>query len=709
MLLLIIAKLRRKERIDVFQCKYIIQEAMREIINGEQMVLGTCYYPEHWPKDMWRNDLERMLETGITVIRIAEFAWSKIERTEGKFDFTFFDEFLDLAEETGMKVIMGTPTATPPAWLTEKYPEVLNADMNGVLYRHGSRRHYNYNSPVYQKLSAIIVEKMAQHYAGRSCVIGWQIDNEFNSENCEFYSESDTAAFRQFLKEKYQTLDNLNDAWGTVFWNQTYTDWNEIYVPRKTNSNATNPHEVLDYTRFISESVRRFAKLQSDILRKYIKQDDFITTNGLFGNIDNHKMTEESLDFMTYDSYPNFAFCLDGYSNQPGDLKDRKWSRNLSEVRSISSVFGIMEQQSGSNGWNTSMEAPTPRPGQLTLWTMQSIAHGADFVNYFRWRTCTVGTEIYWHGILDYSGRENRRIREVREVHERLMHMQEIAGAIYEAKVGIVKDFDNVWDSQLDVWHQRVEKQSQSALYAAAQRTHTPVDYVYISDETSVDELSGYEVLFYPHATIINEQRAKVLKEYVANGGTLVVGCRSGYKDMNGRCVMDKLPGLLSELTGTDIPEYSFIAPDVEKVTVDWDGTVMEASVFTDLLEAVGGNARVEGRFTSDYYAGSGALVCNRFGAGKAYYYGSAFNMESARVFLEKLGVSSPYRGIIEAPECCELAVRKKGDSRYLFVLNYEKEEKDITFHKPVIKLDTGETIEGAIRLKPYEALVVKI
>ena len=679
---------------------------MRAIINGKQMTLGTCYYPEHWPKHMWKEDLERMLAAGIEVIRIAEFAWSKIERTEGNFDFTFFDEFLDLAEEVGMKVIMGTPTATPPAWLTEKYPDTLNATIDGVLIRHGGRRHYNYNSPNYLRLSAIIVEKMAQHYGQRNCVIGWQIDNELNCEVDVFYSESDSIAFRHFLKEKYETLDALNDAWGTVFWNQTYTDWEEVFVPRKNINMSTNPHQVLDYKRFISYSARTFAKMQSDIIRKYIKPEDFVTTNGIFGNLDSHAMTKESLDFMTYDSYPNFAYCLDDYSDKAGNLKDRKWSRNLTEVRSMSSTFGIMEQQSGANGWYTRMEAPTPRPGQLTLWTMQSIAHGADFVSYFRWRTCTIGTEIYWHGILDYSGRENRRLREVKQVHKRLQNMQEMAGALYEAKVGVIKDYDNIWDKELDAWHGRVEDLSQKALFAAAHLTHTPMDYVYISDETEDIELANYKVLFYPHATMMNQKRADLLKSYVVNGGTLIIGCRSGYKDMHGRCVMDKLPGLLAELTGTDIPEYSFIAPDAGTVSIDWDGTSMEASVFADLLESVGDSAKVVGTYTSDYYAGSGALVCNSYGKGKAYYYGTAFTTEAAKVFLEKLDVMNPYADVLTVPECCEIAVRRKDDTRYLFVLNYEKHEVEVEFHKPVYNLDTKEIMTGKVRLKPYEVLV---
>ncbi|MDY3919798.1 MAG: beta-galactosidase [Candidatus Limivivens sp.] len=682
---------------------------MSALLNGEELVLGTCYYPEHWPETLWKEDLERMLEAGIRVIRIAEFAWSKVEPTEGKFTYEFFDRFLDLVEETDMKVIFCTPTATPPAWLTEKYPEVLNANVDGVLYRHGARRHYNYNSPVYQRLSARITEKFAEHYAKRSSIIGWQLDNELNCEVNEFYSESDTAAFRVFLKEKYGTLEALNEAWGTVFWNQTYTDWEQVYVPRTTIHGTVNPHQVLDYTRFISESCLKFAKIQSDIIRKYSKPGDFITTNGLFGNLDYQKMAAESLDFMMYDSYPNFAYCLNAYTGEDGDLRDRKWSRNLTEVRAISPIFGIMEQQSGANGWNTRMEAPTPRPGQLTLWTMQSIAHGADFVSYFRWRTCTMGTEIYWHGILDYSGRENRRLREVREVSGKLQGMQEAAGALYEAKVGILKDYDNIWDAQLDVWHQRVEGASQQALFAAAQRTHTPMDFVYLTEKTTPEELQRYPVLFYPHMTMVSPEQADLLKAYVSAGGTLVIGCRSGYKDRTGKCVMEKLPGLLRELTGTDIPEYSFIAPDAGKVTIDWDGTRLEAAVFTDLLEAVGEKAEVQAVYTSDYYAGAGALVCNSYGAGKAYYYGTAFTEEAAKVFLEKLGAASPYADLVEVPQSCEIAVRRKGEDRYLFILNYEKHPAEIFLKKEGRNLYTQEMVSGALLLEGYGTLAIKM
>ena len=680
---------------------------MQNILKGDKITLGTCYYPEHWDKSLWEEDLKRMQEVGIEVIRIAEFAWSKFELHEGEFDFSFFDEFMELVEKVGMKVIFCTPTATPPAWLTEKYPEVLNARPDGVLYRHGMRRHYNYNSKKYIELSARIIEKMAKHYGKHPNIIGWQLDNEFNCELWEFYSESDTLRFREFLKEKYETLDALNDAWGTVFWNQTYTAWEEIYVPRTTAWGNNNPHLVLDYKRFISDSVCKYAKMQSDILKKYIKPEDFITTNSIFGNLDVNRMTEESLDFITYDSYPNFGYCLNDYENLIKDLNDRKWSRNLTEARAISPIFGIMEQQSGSTGNHISMEGPAPRPGQITLWTMQSIAHGADYISYFRWRTCTFGSEMYWHGILDYSGRDNRRLREIGDIHKKLATMKEIAGANYKAELGFLKEYDNGWDAELDVWHGRLEWASQMAWFKASQKSHTPMDFCYL-DHMSVEDLSKYKVLVYPHAIILKPESVAKLEAYVAQGGTLLMGCRTGYKDATGKCVMAKLPGLVSDLCGTDIPEYSYVAPDDATPHATWNGKKLSMLTFNDLLAPVNGG-KVEAVYENAYYEGTPALISKETGKGKAYYFGGAFDEETALAFIEEFGLINPFGKLISLPEDCELAVREKNGKQYLFVLNYSKENVEITLHQNLRSIYTGEIESGCITLGGYETKVYDV
>ena len=672
-----------------------------KLINGKSIDLGVCYYPEHWNKSLWPEDLDRMLEAGLKTVRIAEFAWSLIEPREGEYTYEFFDEFLALAQEKGMQVIFCTPTATPPAWLTEKYPETLNRDMEGHPIYHGARRHYNYNSPVYRELCANIVEKSASHYAPHPAVVGWQLDNEFNCENNRFYSESDTLVFRSFLQAKYGSLDALNSAWGTVFWNQTYTEWEEIHLPRKTNSGSVNPHLMLDYFRFISDSVCGFANMQAEIIRKYLKPGDFITTNGMFPNIDYQRLGRESLDVLMHDSYPNFAYCLDGF-RADDRMKDRGSSRGLAEIRAVSPVFGIMEQQSGANGWNVSMEAPNPRPGQMTLWTMQSIAHGADYVSYFRWRTCTFGTEMYWHGILDYSGRENGRLREVKEISGKISRLQELAGSLYKAEVGILKDYDNIWDAQTDKWHARVEAASQDALFTALQESHTPFDYVYLENHAAPESLRQYKLLFYPHACILTKERTELLEQYVAAGGKLILGCRTGYKDVYGRCVMDRLPGPASGLSGTDIAEYSFIAPDEGKITADWDGSALEAAVFNDMLSPAGENAQVLARYASGRYEGSPALIRNSFGSGEIYYFGGAFTPGTVKVFLDKLGMAGPYRNVIRLPESCELAVREKEGRKYLFVLNYLAQPEKIILNVPVRDLWMGETLFGECELEGY-------
>lgn len=679
---------------------------MKKKMTTDKLELGVCYYPEHWDKSLWADDLRRMMNNGIQTIRIAEFAWSIFEPNEGYYTFELFDDFMETAAKSGIKVIFGTPTATPPVWLTEKYPEVLNCDINEIPYRHGCRRHYNYNSPKYQELSKKIVKKLAEHYGKCPCIIGWQIDNELNCELNEFYSKSDTLAFREFLKVKYKTLDVLNNAWGTVFWNQTYSCWDEVYVPRKTANNSTNPHQVLDYTRFISDSACRFASMQSEILREFIKPGDFITTNGMFSNLDNHRLTSESLDFYMYDSYPNFAYCMIEDPKESKDLNDRKWSRNLTEVRSVSENFGIMEQQSGANGWNTRMEAPAPKPGQMTLWTMQSIAHGADFISYFRWRTCTHGSEIYWHGILDYSNRDNRRLKELREISNKVKKIETVAGAAYQASFAVIKDYDNIWDCQLDQWHQRVDKVSQAGIFQAAQLTHTPMDYVYMTDTTSVKELSRYKVLFYPHATILNQKRVDVLKEYVLQGGCLVMGCRTGYKDMSGKCVMLHLPGLVQNLSGTDVVDYTFVGPADEIQYIDWEGEKLEAAVFNDILAPLAKEAEVLGSYENNYYKGEPGLIKNGYGKGFVYYFGGAFTRKTAMIFLNKLGIVSPYKNLIELPEVCEIAIRKKESSEYIFVLNYSQNAVKIRLKKKLTELYYDNEEFGEVWLQPYETKV---
>ncbi|MCD8390352.1 MAG: beta-galactosidase [Firmicutes bacterium] len=675
---------------------------MDKRLNIDHITLGVCYYPEHWSKSLWRDDLRKMKEYGIETVRVAEFAWNKFEPREGEFTFDFFDEFMDMTAEEGMNVIFCTPSATPPVWMSEKYPEILNADIDGNLIYHGLRRHCNLNSKKYRFFTARIVEKLAEHYGKYDNITAWQLDNEINCECDKYYSESDHKAFREYLKNKFKTLDALNGAIGAAFWNQTYTSWDEVHLPRRTNAGGLgNPHIALLEKRFISDTAISFFKLQSDIIRKY--SNAYITTNGLFAHIDYHRLVGEALDFITYDNYPNFAYekTLD-VSKQNG-LRDRNSSYNLTRARSISSIFGIMEQQAGPSGWNFRMMQPAPKPGQLRLWTMQAIAHGADYIGYFRWRTCTFGNEMYWHGLHDYSNMANRRTDELRETHRDIQRVQEVCGKPYLAEAALLKDYDNEWDGEEDLWHSEADNISYDGWFRAFQKKHIPYDLVYINDDTALDELLKYKVAVYPHPAIMTEKRARLLEEYAKRGGTVIFGCRTGYKNLNGGCYTERMPVYISRLCGAEVEEFTFLSPYDEEQRVNIGGGSVSAPCFNDVLKITDGEE--VGVFESNYYRKKPAASVKRIGSGKAYYFGAAFGEDSAKAFIELAGIEPP-RGLgalIDIPETVELAVR--GDC--IFLLNYSGERVEMPCRAKFADMLSGAEYADKITLSEYGAAVL--
>ena len=669
----------------------------------KEIGMGVCYYPEHWNQALWEDDLRRMEDCGIQFVRIAEFAWNKFENTEGRFTFDFFDRFLEMVDHTNIKVIFCTPTATPPAWLTEKYPEVLNADKHGMKYHHGARRHYNYNAKIYQEKTEIIVEQLARHYGQNKLIIGWQIDNELNCAANEFYSEADHEAFREFLKNKYETLEQLNDAWGTVFWNQTYTDWQQVYLPRYTQRDTVNPHLKLDSIRFYSESCILYCKLQADILKRYIHKDAFITTNSFFPHIEHPKMVKECLDFISYDSYPAMGF-MDGADS----MKDRKWSMNLAQVRSTGDEFGIMEQQTGPGGWFNYRVVPAPKPGQIRLWAFQSIANGADFINFFRWRTCTFGTEIYWHGILNYDNRSNQRLQEVKRIGEEIKKIRDACGRKYQAQVAILMDYENEWDGESDIWHGPVRKFSHKCLFQALQEEHIPFDYIAVTPSLRAEDLEPYSAVFAPHITIVKEQLVQILKEYVRRGGAFYTGARSGYKDSSGKCYMADMPALMTDLFGTAVYDFTAVMPNDENAVIRLREEEVDAPLFHDILTPLDEDCIVLGRYKGGYYKGHPACIKHLYGNGAAYYYGSAFSVSCVKELMKERGIFSVAEELVEAPPSCELAMRQNDNEGYLFILNYEDQKATLMLKKRMENMWTGKTEEGQLELKKYGVLVYK-
>ena len=380
----------------------------------------------------------------------------------------------------------------------------------------------------------------------------------------------------------------------------------------------------------------------------------------------------------------------------------------LTEVRSICPHFGIMEQQSGAGSWTSRMDNPMPRPGQMTLWALQSVAHGADFVSFFRWRTAAFGTEIYWHGILGYDNRDNRRMGELRDFAARMKRLEPVCGADYVADIALVRDYDNIFDSELDNWHRRVTRQSEDAIFEASQLYHTPMDMLYLEPYTALSDLKKYKALIMPHASIMTKEKADLLESYVRQGGVLVIGCRSGYKDASGRCPMAPQPGLMQKLTATDVTEYTLASPAEEEPYAIWNGRRMPMPVFNDVLIPMEG-AQVLARFGTSYYAGEAALTEHRVGEGRVLHLGSAFSRESAKLILEHLGLLEPFADVIRAPQEVELIMREKDGQKYLFALNYRETEKTVTLYRQAVSLFDGETVQGEVVLRPYGVEVYKI
>ena len=648
---------------------------MEKSMHMDHIALGVCYYPEQWPRALWQSDLRRMKAHGIETVRVFEFAWTVIEPRDNEWDFSLFDDFLALCAEEKMQVILGTPTATPPAWLTHAHPEVLNAKMDGTLYRHGHRRHYNYNSDVYRQYVSRVVEKLAERYGSHPAVIGWQIDNELNCETDVFYSRADHDAFRAWLKKRFGTLDALNDAIGGRFWSQSFSDWDEVFLERPVIS-IGNPHLSLLEKEFISDSAISFAEMQERILRKHVG-DRFITTNGMFGHLKNDVLTNRVLDFFSFDNYPNFAYGQSGINGgSGGDMKDRISSFALSTVRGFSPNFAIMEQQSGAHGWDHGMLSPMPLPGQMRLWTLQAIAHGADYVSYFRWRTAAFGTEIYWHGILDYDSRDNRRLKELGETARDLQCIREMAGTKYQAKVLLLTDWLNDWDGERDLWHGPLSHAANRAVFAAAQHTHTPLDIRPWNDDTMPDALKDYQLVFLPHAAILTEKMAAALKAYCEAGGKLIMGARTGYKDVYGRCLTLPMPGYAADICGVTVEEYSMPRPE-EAASILWAGETYPVTGFQESLTAR--DSRVEGTYDSGWLKGKAALCEKRYeGGGRAWYAGTGLTEALAKRFLAEAGQAHPYQGLVDCPPEVELAVRSDGKTDWFILLNYTQEPQTV-------------------------------
>ncbi|SHF63757.1 beta-galactosidase [Caldanaerobius fijiensis DSM 17918] len=659
------------------------------------MFYGVDYYPEHWPEDRWEIDAHLMEEAGINVVRLAEFAWAKLEPDEGLYDFSWLDKAISILSRHGIKVVLGTPTAAPPKWLIDKHPEILPVDEDGHVKGFGSRRHYCYNNPVYRQYTKKIVTAMAEHYESNPDVICWHIDNEFGCHDTTVcYCDNCMKEFKEWLKERYGTIDKLNESWGTVFWSQTYKDWDSVIIPRRAVT-SHNPSLLLDYKRFSSDSVVKYQKVQIDILRE-ITPDKKITHNfmGLFNQIDYYKLAKD-LDFISWDNYPinHFSDSIDQISSSIALSHD--------VMRGVKKKnFWVMEQQSGPTGWEEM--GRQLKPSEMRLWVYQSIAHGADAIVYFRWRACTFGTEEYWHGILDHDGIPRRRYNEVKQVgHELRKIGAMIEGSEVKAEVAIIRSFDNEWAFEIQPHKRGFRYMEQiKKYYKYFYSRNIPVDI--ISPE---DDLSGYKLVLAPGLIMVNEKITDNIKNYVRDGGTFLTTWRAGAKRWDNRMNDQSLLGPLKELLGIDIEEYSVI-PDDESIDVVFGDNKGTANTWYDVISPV--TAKVLGEYKADYISGKAVITVNKYGRGNAYYVGTIPSDNIIKVLLDKVtGECGISVAGLKSNEGIEVLRRIKGADEFYFVLNFNRKPSTIIVNKQMVDILTGEYLNGEITLEPFEVRVL--
>jgi beta-galactosidase len=645
-----------------------------------------------------------MQEAGFNVVRLAEFAWVNMEPEEGRFEFGWLDEALDILHRHGISAILGTPTAAMPAWVPRKYPEVMAMQANGQRVRWGVRKNNCLTSGAYRLLSERITRAMAAHFAEARNVIGWQTDNEFGGPLC--YCPSCQAEFHDWLRAKYGKLEELNRRWGTHFWGQQYGEWEEIQFPEGRERewdysgsgylSTHNPGLCLDFQRFFSWLNVRFQHDQVRILRE-LCPNHFVTHNlmGLFSDLDYYQLAED-LDHVSWDNYPVWGSPDIRYNATTAVAVMRGLKRK--------NVW-VMEQTAGPGGW--SCFGRNPRPGEIRSIAFQQVANGADGMVWFRWRTCTAGREQYWHGLLGHDGKPLRRYREAAQTAKELRQIEgELAGTTVKAEVAVIYDYENIWALRIQPGFVGNSLQAQMMRYCSALfRAGVSADMV-----KPTQDLSGYRLVIAPELFLLPDAVATKLKGFVAGGGVLITDLRTGVKDETGLCHDRTLPGLLGEALGITIEEYEAMDEGMSYPVVGKEGIAgsFTGRHYADWVMPQG--AQVLAGYEQRHLRPFAAATRNQFGKGAAYYVGTV--VAEAGFYdqlIQHALKSAKVEPMVKPPVGVEAATREGDGKALLFLVNHTEEPQTVAVPAGRLELLTGQQTGKELELEPYGVAVIKV
>ncbi|MDQ0646665.1 beta-galactosidase [Microbacterium natoriense] len=655
----------------------------------EGIAYGGDYNPEQWSRETWREDVALMREAGVNLVSVGIFSWALIEVAEGEFDFSWLDELLDLLNENGIHVDLGTPTASPPAWFFAAYPESRVIDREGRVMGFGSRGMVSHSSPAYREAIVRIADALATRYASHPAVVLWHIHNEYGVPVGEDYSPASVAAFRDWLQEKYATLDALNAAWGTAFWGQHYTAWEHIDAPAIAPS-VVNPAQRLDFARFTDHQLRECFIAEREAIRAHAAQP--ITTNFMA----NQSWTTDlwawgrEVDIVSDDHYLWAA--------------DEDAHIGLAIAADLSRSVGggkpwiLMEHSTSAVNWQPRNIAK--RRGEMKRNSLTHLGRGADGILFFQWRAGRSGAEKFHSAMLPHAGRDSRVFREVTALGADLSALAEVQGSTVEAEVAVLWDFESFWAQDLE-W-----RPSEDVSHAAQVRRFYEQlwrDGITVDFALPGHDLSKYKLVVAPAQYLLTQADAANLTAYVENGGTLLVSFFSAIVDENDAVHAGGFAAPLRDALGLTVEEFLPLR-EGESHRLDWDG---HDDVVSDVWQediALAG-AEVVANFGGGPGERGPAITRHRHGAGTGWYVGTRLDAAGMRGLFREVyaGAGLTASGL---PEGLEVITRKGDGAVYRIAVNHGTDA--VALPAVGTELLSGAAVDGSFTIAAGGVAVIR-
>lgn len=662
----------------------------------KRILYGGDYNPNQWGREIWSEDMRIFRDARINSATVNVFSWAKLQPSEDEYNFSELDDIIDMLSKEGYDIVLATSTGALPAWMFKKYPEVARTDYQGRHHKFGHRHNAYPNSLVFQKYAAALVEQLAARYASNPHVVCWHISNEYGGE-C--YCENCEKAFRVWLKKKYKTIDALNKAWNLEFWGHTVYEWDEIVLPNAlgdgmdTEQNTAFAGLSVDYRRFNSDGMLGNFKMERDVIRRYNK-DALITTNlmGTYKGLDYFKWAKE-LDIVSWDNYPGYNTPW-SYTAMCHDLM-----RGLKDE-----PFMLMEQTPSQQNWQPYNSLK--RPGQMRAQSYQTVAHGADTIQFFQLRRSVGGCEKFHGAVIAHVGTENTRVfREVKQLGEELEQLSPLLpGAANSAEVGIIFDWDNYWAFEY------TSGPNVDLLYV--DQIHQYYKYFYdrniAVNMIPVDaDFSRYKVIVAPVLYMVKPGMKEALEAFVANSGVLITTYMSGIVGETDNVYLGGYPGPLRALAGIWAEEIDALAPEQTNTVRFTDGTTAKCRIVCDLIHTEGAESLAS--YASDFYEGMPAVTRNAYGSGITYYLATDMDETGIAKVLDCAMEDGNVTAVIAEPTQLEITKRTTEAATYYFVMNFRDEAAPLPASLGG-KLDllTGKQTEAGELMNKFDVKIIQ-